>query len=76
MENPALGSDGLVELRGGIAGERHGVASEPMEQIMEEMSLQEVVEEGDGSEERPQKEVRDGNQRHGVEEETVRRVRG
>lgn len=44
MEDMTLGSEGLVELRGGAVGQVDGVASEPGDQIAKEMNLQEIVE--------------------------------
>lgn len=61
MKNPTLGSDGLVELRGGTAIEQHRIASKSSNQITKEMNLQEIVEEQEKYKEKAKQKVRDGN---------------
>lgn len=43
-ENIALGNDSVVDLRGGIVGEKHRGACESREEILKEMEFKEVVE--------------------------------
>lgn len=72
VKNLAFGHNGVVEFGIGIVGQRDRGTGEEGEEVLEEMTLEEAVEERDEDEENEEKVVRYWNERKRVEEETVR----
>jgi len=61
----------VVDLRGGVVGEKHGGAWESGEEVLEEMELEEVVENREEKERCKEKIVPERDEREDLEKEPV-----
>jgi len=70
-KNLALRNDVVVDLRGGVVGEKHRGACESREEILEEMEFEEVVENGEENERCKEKIVAERDEREDLQKKPV-----
>lgn len=76
MEGAALGCDAVVDVGGGVEGERDAAPAEAAEEVADEVELEEAVQEGAGEEEGGEGVVRRRHQRRRAEQQLGGRIAG